>query len=229
MKIVNEMPLRDFKFWSGAKDTVAGLTNDQFDLLEEKLEEEYPDGMTDTEINNFFWFNRNIIREWLELNEYPKWYVFKSKLGNNRVVAVADEWAEDKLKSILNQYYVDGDWYKQDYMLSFDDVTGCNLSAEYSSDFEDWLWEEDNGLIYSLWLPRDWAAAYENADMSGFDDEEEKLFNKFLKDYNEELTNTSDYLYLWDTENTEFRTHPDYGEAGDCCTLRIYDQRKRNK
>lgn len=228
MKIVSEMSLRDFKFWSGAKDTAAELTNDQLDLLEEKLEEEYPDGMTDREINHFFWFNRDVIRQWLGFDAYLKWCVFKSKLGNNRVVKVTDEDSEYQLERMLKRYDIKADWYEEDDEPSFDDVTGCSLDASDSDDLEEWLWEEDNGMKYLLWLPENWAVDFENGEFTG-DDEEERAYNEFLKDYEYELSNISDYFYLWDTDNIEFRTNPDYGEAGDCCTLRIYDQYKRNR
>ena len=226
MKIVSEMPLRDFKFWSGAKDTAAELTNDQLDQLEEMLEDTNPDGMTDTQINDFFWFERDTIYEWLGLSDYPKWCVFKSKLNNNRVVYISDEDAEYELERMLKRYDVEADWHENGDEPSFNDVTGHNLDASDSDEFEEWLWEEDNGLEYLLYLPRDWAAAFENADLIGFDDEEEKIFNKFLEDYKDELNSTSDYFYIWDTEHIEFRTCPDYGETGDCCTLRIYSYNK---
>jgi hypothetical protein len=65
MKIYSEKSLNDFDFWSGAKDTVKYLTSDEIDQIESMLEESNPDGMSETEINDFFWFEDDTIAEWL--------------------------------------------------------------------------------------------------------------------------------------------------------------------
>lgn len=67
MKIYTEESLRNFQFWSGAKDFAETLTDEQFDQIEAILEDLYPDGMTDTQINDLFWFEEENIREWLDL------------------------------------------------------------------------------------------------------------------------------------------------------------------
>lgn len=67
MKICTEQSLRNFQFWSGAKDFAETLTDKQFDQVETILEDLYPDGMTDTQINDLFWFEEETIREWLDL------------------------------------------------------------------------------------------------------------------------------------------------------------------
>lgn len=70
-----EEPLRDFDFWAGAKDTVAHLTLEDLDRIEEYLENvdwtsEMP---TQTEINDLFWFDPDYIacilgyEDWEEL------------------------------------------------------------------------------------------------------------------------------------------------------------------
>lgn len=56
MKIYEEKELKDFDFWSGGADRAANLTDEDFDSVEQLFEELYPDGMSDTEINDFFWF-----------------------------------------------------------------------------------------------------------------------------------------------------------------------------
>lgn len=65
MKITSEKSLRDFEFWSGAKETVKYLTDEELDTIEEILEDCYPDGMDETTINDFFWFEDETIAEWL--------------------------------------------------------------------------------------------------------------------------------------------------------------------
>ena len=39
---------------SGAKDNAETLTSEQLDMVESILEDAYPDGMEDTQINDFF-------------------------------------------------------------------------------------------------------------------------------------------------------------------------------
>lgn len=72
MKIYEEKSLRDFKFWSGARDTVKYLTDDELDQIEAILEELYPEGMEDTQINDLFWFDDDLIAEWLGYNDFEE-------------------------------------------------------------------------------------------------------------------------------------------------------------
>lgn len=72
MKIYTEQSLKDFEFWSGARDRAKYLTDDQFDTIEAILEDVYPDGMTDTEINDFFWFEEDTIADWLGYNSFEE-------------------------------------------------------------------------------------------------------------------------------------------------------------
>ena len=54
MKIYTEKSLNEFDFWSGAKDTVKYLTEDEINQIENILEDCFPEGMSETEINDFF-------------------------------------------------------------------------------------------------------------------------------------------------------------------------------
>ena len=68
MKVYSEINLRDFKFWSRAKDNAETLTSEQLDMVDSILEELYPYGMNETEINNFFGFGFDTIRKWLGID-----------------------------------------------------------------------------------------------------------------------------------------------------------------
>ena len=70
MKIYSEKSLRDFEFWSGAKDRVKYLTEEELDTIEGMLEELYPDGMSETTINDFFWFDEDTLAEWLGYDSF---------------------------------------------------------------------------------------------------------------------------------------------------------------
>ena len=61
MTIHSETALRNFGFWSGAKDRADMLTSSQLDAIETELEQLYPDGMTETELNDLFWFDFDFV------------------------------------------------------------------------------------------------------------------------------------------------------------------------
>lgn len=72
MKIYYEASANSFEFWSGARDTVKELTDDQLNEVWDMLEDMYPDGAEDTEINDFFWFEEETIAEWLGFDSFEK-------------------------------------------------------------------------------------------------------------------------------------------------------------
>ena len=70
MKITSEISLKNFKAWSGAKDTLNKLIElDKCDDLEFILDDLYPDGLTDTQLNDILWFEDEWIYETLGIEE----------------------------------------------------------------------------------------------------------------------------------------------------------------
>ena len=70
MKITSEMSLKNFKAWSGAKDTLNKLIElDKCDELEFILDDLYPDGLTDTQLNDILWFDDEWIYKTLGIEE----------------------------------------------------------------------------------------------------------------------------------------------------------------
>ena len=51
--------------WSGAADRVVDLSDKQIETILNILEDTYPDGMSKTELNDFFWFDGDTYAEWL--------------------------------------------------------------------------------------------------------------------------------------------------------------------
>ena len=72
MTIKTDTTLKNFDFWSGAKDTVKYLTESELDTIESYLDELYPEGMTDAELNDFMWFEDDTIAEWLGFNDFDE-------------------------------------------------------------------------------------------------------------------------------------------------------------
>ena len=57
MTIKTEQSLSNFEFWAGAKTNAGKLSEEELDRIEAELEEFYPDGMDETELNDLFWFD----------------------------------------------------------------------------------------------------------------------------------------------------------------------------
>ena len=69
MKNLQRKSLRNFEFWSGAKENANELTGAQLDEVETILEDLYPEGMDETQINDLFWFEFDTIKEWLGITD----------------------------------------------------------------------------------------------------------------------------------------------------------------
>ena len=71
MKTNNEnVSLVDFNAWSGAKDTKQTIIdNDKVDEFDNLIEELYPDGLSETQLNDILWFESDWIFEMLGITE----------------------------------------------------------------------------------------------------------------------------------------------------------------
>lgn len=63
MIIKKETSLENFEFWSGARYLAEKLTSEEFSTIEELLEELYPEGMEEVQVNDFFWFEGDTIAQ----------------------------------------------------------------------------------------------------------------------------------------------------------------------
>ena len=70
MKIISEVSISNFESWSGAKETqktiIENDKENEFDFL---IEELYPDGLTDTQLNDILWFESDWVFENLGIEE----------------------------------------------------------------------------------------------------------------------------------------------------------------
>ena len=72
MKIWSDDSIRNFNFWSGARDTVNDLTWEDFDILEPLIEEMFGGEVEDVDLNDFFWFERDTIASWIGYEDYEE-------------------------------------------------------------------------------------------------------------------------------------------------------------
>lgn len=146
MKVYSEISLFRFEFWSGAKELAAQLTEEQFDMVDSFLEVLYPDGLSETDINDLFWFDQNLIRELAnmpceELNKVPEeaqkvlseYYNLDTFDGSTEAVE------EYKLREI---YYI-----PESYRGKFDSVCECYDNALDEGELFD---DNENGNLATL-------------------------------------------------------------------------------
>ena len=67
MRIIKEESLRNFQFWSGARSFADNLTCEELDTIESILEDDGSE-YTETQINDLFWFDSEVVCEWLGLD-----------------------------------------------------------------------------------------------------------------------------------------------------------------
>ena len=70
MKIISEVSISNFESWAGAKETQKTIMENnkesEFDSL---IEELYPDGLSETQLNDILWFEPEWILESLGISE----------------------------------------------------------------------------------------------------------------------------------------------------------------
>ena len=70
MKIYTELDITRFEAWSGAVDTYNRIVEEgKLDQLEQLLEELYPDGIEETQLNDLLWFEEEWLFECLGISE----------------------------------------------------------------------------------------------------------------------------------------------------------------
>lgn len=131
MRYCVEESLSSFKFWGGAEDRANKLTQHQFDIIEQTLEEIEPEGgWSDTAINDLFWFEFDTICEWLGYDDEE---AFDKDLS-------VDDCEEAEI--YYNDMIVNEDVSKMYDVLKYDNKLG--MIPEYEEDgiqtaFTEWL------------------------------------------------------------------------------------------
>lgn len=134
MKYFVEESLSNFNFWSGAKDRAELLSAEQFDMVEQMLEDIEPaDGWSDTAINDFFWFDIDTIAQWLG---YADEEHLEADIKQYEVED-AQDWAEDTSAN-YNALFAIAHLNIEDYAYTNEDgEEGCDFD-QATEDFMDW-------------------------------------------------------------------------------------------
>jgi hypothetical protein len=197
MKIVSETSVRNFGFWSGGADRAKDIKCDSdWDIIESELESAYPEGMTDGELNDFFWFDFDTIAQWLGYKSEEHYFYGAAKDGDEMSQIIidrfpdansdaVDEWVDSEWEpnwveeKCLNEF---SDWYFDQY-------------AKSRTDWVDRMFDDANGHIAQMkWFIKD-------------KDLNEKTAEEWRDEYNQWLEDEADWIE--EHEDEIFTT--DYG------------------
>ena len=121
MTITYELDLERFEAWSGAKDTLDRIQREgKCAELENVLEELYPDGMTETELNDLLWFEPETVYEWLGIrsegqieNEIEEAEADLEEKLSDLEFDLDDDLTEEERKDIIESYQPEIDEIKE--------------------------------------------------------------------------------------------------------------------
>ena len=121
MTITYELDLNRFEAWSGAKETLERIQREgKCAELENILEELYPDGMTETELNDLLWFEPETVYEWLGIRseEQIKKEIEEAEAELEDKISdlefdLDDDLTEEERKDIIESYQPEIDEIKE--------------------------------------------------------------------------------------------------------------------
>lgn len=103
MKVYSEISLEDFEAWSGAISTLERIRNaGKCDELESALEETYPDGMDETQLNDILWFE-------------DEWCYEMCGMRSESVIREEIEEAEERLEELKQEYEEEAEELREEF------------------------------------------------------------------------------------------------------------------
>lgn len=109
MIITQDINLNDFEFWGPAGENVTALTADQLDELTDLLTEDYPDGLTATQLNDIFAYSFDSILAMLDLEYFQDELVTSSDIEELSSEELCDEFASEYEEELWSRCNVDFD------------------------------------------------------------------------------------------------------------------------
>ena len=130
MIVTSEIDLRNFEGWSGGESTLATLSYDQIDTLQFILEDAYPEGIDETQLNDILRFETDWIAELLGFTDWECLERYE-KYGDTVKVKIYNiEWDIDEDDDTVLPTEIEAEF----------DYHGDN--DELSDNISDWLTDE---------------------------------------------------------------------------------------
>ena len=168
MKIINEIEgLENFEPWSGAVRIYETLTEKQIAQLDSEFEMIYPEGMTDTQVNDLLWHDSDWVAELLGFRNWE--HLERANNGTYEPITIKcyniewdiddedDEYELPKLPERVVFVFSDEDdieeWYESKENGDEDDWLSDKLSDEYEfcvNGFEYEVCDEDDEFMQDL-------------------------------------------------------------------------------
>ena len=125
MKYYVETSLENFKAWSGGRDTLEVLIEKGLcDTVEACLEEALGEDVSDTDINDTLWFERDMIAEWCG---FSSWEALENGEEEEEEEEEADETDLEEVKDRLNECIENEDDF--DTFCNGRDCSSCPFDA----------------------------------------------------------------------------------------------------
>ena len=129
MKIIHEInSLTDFEPWSYAVSRYETLTTEQLEQLDSILEDAYPEGMTDTQVNDLLWHDSDWVAEMLGFRDWE--HLERANVGEYEPIKI-------------QCYDIDWDIDDEDAEINLPNEVLFELEGEY--EIEEYLEHKENG------------------------------------------------------------------------------------
>ncbi len=171
MKIT--IDFEDFKPWSGGKEVWDLLTNSEREQLESNLEDIYPEGMTDTQLNDLLWHDTDTVAELLGYRNGQALYDRDS-----------NTWKEH-YKEILQKEYHYVDEATIDLFVDFE-TADDESDSDIIKEFDEWWKNDDYQGRANILLSR----KYDSVD--------EEIIDEYIENFWDEDSSDEDNFKAFD-------------------------------
>lgn len=165
MKIIHEIDsLTDFEPWSYAVSRYETLTYKQLEQLDRELELLYPDGMTDTQVNDILWHDSDWVaellgfRDWEHLEranngETDQTYECEVKISKakfdriNQLLAEIDfDDDSEEMEELIDELGATEDVWECGWEFKFEDGAKIfiDIRSGSSNYYDDMVWQKDD-------------------------------------------------------------------------------------
>ena len=144
MRIYSDESLRNFEFWSQAYDNATELSYEDLDVIEGILEEQYPDGMSATELNDLFWHDFDTVLEWVGKEYFGSVIVDTDEIEELDASEFIQAYGDNYSDTLWNAYttYMEGIDEDEWAYTNVDDIISDGADEEGQDEVADALFNE---------------------------------------------------------------------------------------